>query len=153
MKHIFPQQRSCLFTKLTFILFGLAMTQGSFSNNLFFNTVWIRSSFLFIHSTINLLSFRFSGYQPSISRRRFLLQFWRPNSLATWTSQESVQNLSKMAASVDFPVWKPLYVFLTTWLHFPMSMENCCVNYFHRTSMTTQVNLSTARFSTTSVSW
>ncbi|XP_022787968.1 uncharacterized protein LOC111327921 [Stylophora pistillata] len=28
MKHIFPQQRSCLFTKLTFILFGLAMTQA-----------------------------------------------------------------------------------------------------------------------------
>lgn len=103
MKHIFPQQRSCLFTKLTFILFGLAMTQGSFSNNLFFNTVWIRSSFLFIHSTINSLSFRFSGYQPSISRRRFLLQFWRPNSLATWTSQERFRTC---------PRWQRVWIFL-----------------------------------------
>ena len=72
-------------------------------------------------------------------------------SLLTSTSQESAHNLSERTSSVDLPVWKSLHVSLITWLHFPMPMEKCHVNCFHRTSITTQTNSSTARLSTISV--
>ena len=43
------------------------------------------------------------------------------NQLQTWSvflPKELFQNLSKMVASVNLPVWKSLRVFRTTWLHF-----------------------------------
>ena len=120
----------------------------SFIFFLFFTIPFLVNSFLVFQSLKNMAKLSVAVDTMVFS----VLQTSSKTNSPTWTSP-FLRNVSLIKCpSVRLPVWKLHHVFHSTWTPFRTLPINCIVNFSQRTSTTTQMNLFSAIFLTTSAS-